>query len=67
MFPPGDETEGLISCGVKNSLVFFGIRQLTKNQIIIFVCIKFLQVLATYCKLFLPERLFSFWFAQGPM
>ncbi|CAM9953329.1 unnamed protein product, partial [Bubo scandiacus] len=48
MLPPRDETEGLISCGVKNSLAFFGIRELMENQIITLACVKFLQVLTIH-------------------
>lgn len=42
MLSPRDETEGLVSCGVKNPLAFFGIRELMENQINILVCVEFL-------------------------
>lgn len=42
VLPPRDGTEGLISCGVKNPLAFFGIREMMENQINILVCVKFL-------------------------
>lgn len=34
LLPPTDEMEGLISCGVKNPLALFGIKELMENQII---------------------------------
>jgi len=67
MLPPRDETEGLISCGVKNPLAFFGIGELTENQIIILACIKFLEVLTIYCiLLFLLKSFFCIWSEQRP-
>ncbi|RMC02789.1 hypothetical protein DUI87_19980 [Hirundo rustica rustica] len=37
---PTDETEGLISCAVKNPLAFFGIKELMESQIIKLACVE---------------------------